>query len=243
MQKTYILVHGAWLGAWCWDMVKPYLEAEGHKVIALDLPGHGSNIAPIEEQNMETYTRYVESVLREQAEPVILVGHSMGGMSISQASARVPDKVKKLVYVAAFLPRDGQSADGLDNGIKPTPWREMAKQGIAVTMDESGNVSELIPEDAIKLLYNDIDEETGRELVKGLTKENINAQYMAVSLNGAFDAIEKVYIRTARDTISVPELQDKMLAATPCKAVYTMDCGHSPYHTKPKELAEILLQL
>ena len=76
-----------------------------------------------------------------------------------------------------------------------------------------------------------------------MVKENINAQYQAVSLSEAFDAIDKIYIRCSNDTITLPEMQDKMIAATPCKAVYTIASGHSPYHSKPNELAEILLKL
>lgn len=243
MKNTYVLVHGAWLGGWCWNLVKLILEAQGNKVIAVDLPGHGENKKPIEEQNMETYTQHVVDVLKAQEEPVILVGHSMGGMSISQAASRVPEKVKKLVYVTAFLPHDGQSTDGLEDGIKPTPWREMAKQGIAVTMDETETISEMIPEAAMALLYNDVDEALAKEYVKNLVKENINAQYQAISLSEAFDTIDKIYVRCSIDTIMLPELQDKMISETPCKAVYTLEAGHSPYHSKPEELAEILLQL
>ncbi len=243
MAKTYILVHGAWLGAWCWDLVVPMLEAKGHRVLALDLPAHGTNEAPISAQNMDSYTEYVEGVLRAQSEKVILVGHSMGGMSISQAASRVPEKVEKLVYVTAFLPRSGQSADGLDNGIKPTPWREMSRQGIAVKMDETETVSELLPEAAKELLYNDMEGEQVELWLKKFGKENINAQYQAVELSEAFDAIPKYYVRCSKDTITLPEVQDKMLAATPCEKIFTVDSGHSPYHSKPRELADILLSL
>ncbi|MBR3231174.1 MAG: alpha/beta fold hydrolase, partial [Lachnospiraceae bacterium] len=107
---TYVFVHGAWLSAKCWEKVLPLIEAAGHKAIAVDYPGHGKNKdIPIIEQSMETYTQYLVDLLSKQEEPVILVGHSMGGMSISQASSRIPEKVKKLVYVTAFLPKSGQS--------------------------------------------------------------------------------------------------------------------------------------
>lgn len=105
MKNTYVMVHGAWLGSWCFDKVKPLLEKEGHKVIAVDLPGHGYNIAPIEEQNIYTYADYIVEILQAQDEPVVLLGYSMGGMSISQAASIIPEKVKKLVYLTAFCLR------------------------------------------------------------------------------------------------------------------------------------------
>ena len=243
MAKTYVLVHGAWLGAWCWERVIPYLEAEGNKVVAVDLPGHGENKANIADQNMETYTQYVVDVLKQQEGKVILVGHSMGGMSISQAASRIPEKVEKLVYVTAFLPLDGQSNDGLEDGIKPTDWRTMAKQGIAVTLDETETISEMIPEAAMALLYNDIPEEEAKEEVKRLGKETMNSQYQAVHLSEAFNTLPKVYVKCLIDTIMLPEMQDKMIGLTPCQEVYSLEAGHSPYRSKPKELAEILLKL
>ncbi len=240
---TYVFVHGAWLSAKCWEKVIPLIEAAGHKTVAVDYPGHGKNKdMPIEEQSMETYTQYLVKTLSEQEEPVILVGHSMGGMSISQAASRIPEKVRKLVYVTAFLPKSGQSCDGLDNGIKPTDWRGMAKQGVAVTLDETETVSVMHDDTAIALLYNDIPEE-GKEYIKDLGKETLNAQYMAVELGEAFAKIPKVYVRCSLDTIIPPELQDQMIADTQCEAVYTIESGHSPYHSKPQELAQTLLKL
>lgn len=243
MANTYVLVHGAWLGGWCWDKVVSYLEAAGHKAIAVDLPGHGKNDQPIIEQNMETYTQHVVDVIKAQDEPVILVAHSMGGMSSSQAAARVPEKVKKIVYVTAFLPKDGQSNDGLEDGIKPTDWKAMAAQGIAVTFDDSGTITEMLPDAAMALLYNDVPENEAKGYIAQLGKETINAQYQPVHLNEAFDALPKVYVRCSIDTIMLPEMQDNMIAATPCEAVYTIESGHSPYHAKPKELADILCEL
>lgn len=241
---TYVFVHGAWLSAKCWEKVLPLIEAAGYKPVAVDYPGHGKNRdIPIEDQSMETYTRYLVRLLSEQEEPVILVGHSMGGMSISQASSRIPEKVKKLVYVTAFLPKSGQSCDGLENGIKPTDWRGMAKQGIGVTLDETETVSVMHEDTALALLYNDIPAEEGKEYIKELGKETLNAQYMAVELGEAFARIPKAYVRCSLDTIIPPELQDKMLSDTPCEEVFTIESGHSPYHSKPRELAEVLLKL
>lgn len=240
---TYVLVHGAWLGAWCWDLVVPYLEEAGHKVVKVDMPGHGTNDKPIIEQSMETYTQHLVNVLNEQEEPVILVAHSMGGMSVSQAASRAPEKVKKAVYVTAFLPKSGQSCDGLKNGIKPTPWRDMAKAGIAVSIDPTETVTEMFAETAMALLYNDMPEDVAMGYIKQLGKETLNCQYGTVELSEAFLEIPKAYVRCSKDTIIPPELQQQMINDTPVQEIYDIESGHSPYHSKPKELAEILLKL
>ena len=84
--STSILVHGAWHGSWCWDKVVPLLEQADHQVQALDLPGHGQDKTPLREVTLATYTNCVCEALDAQTEPVILVGHSPGGLAITQAA-------------------------------------------------------------------------------------------------------------------------------------------------------------
>ena len=106
--STYVLIHGAWHGGWCWDKVVPLLEKDGHKVEAPDLPGHGNDKTPIPEISLQAYADRVCEILDAQSEPVILVGHSMGGVVITQAAEYRPDKIKKLVYLTAFLLQNGE---------------------------------------------------------------------------------------------------------------------------------------
>lgn len=80
--KTYVLVHGAWHGAWCWQKVVPLLEARGNKVITFDLPGHGDDTTKPENVTLADYVNKLVSVTNAQKGPVILVGHSMAGVVI-----------------------------------------------------------------------------------------------------------------------------------------------------------------
>jgi len=102
--STYVLIHGAWHGAWCWKNIIPFLEKNGHKVVAPDLPGHGEDKRPIAEVTLQAYTDRVCQILDEQSEPVILVGHSMGGVVITQTAEYRPEKIKSL-----YLLSTGQS--------------------------------------------------------------------------------------------------------------------------------------
>ena len=106
---TYLLIHGAWHGGWCWRKVVDLLGAQGHTVLAPDLPGHGDDNTPTASVTLASYADRVCEVASAQAEPVILAGHSMGGVVITQAAERCPDRVAALVYVCAFLPRNGDS--------------------------------------------------------------------------------------------------------------------------------------
>ncbi|HKI75494.1 MAG TPA: alpha/beta fold hydrolase, partial [Pseudomonadales bacterium] len=89
----FVLIHGAWHGGWCWNKVIPFLEERGHTVAAPDLPL---------EQPFEAYVDTALAAIDEASGPVILVGHSLGGVVITQVAERVPQKIERLVYVTAF---------------------------------------------------------------------------------------------------------------------------------------------
>ena len=106
---TYVLVHGASHGSWCWQRVTPLLEQRGHRVIAVDLPGNGHDDLPPAEVTLDTYAEHVCRILEQQREPVALVGHSLAGLTISRAAELRPDKIGVLVYLTALLLRSGET--------------------------------------------------------------------------------------------------------------------------------------
>ncbi|WP_240966624.1 alpha/beta fold hydrolase [Nodosilinea sp. P-1105] len=118
--STFVLVHGAGSGAWVWHKVAPQLEAQGHSVITPDLPGHGLNPLPMAEVSLERYVDCVCDILKGQAEPVVLVGHSLGGAVITQAAEYCPDRIHTLVYLSGYLLAHGESALDIP---RPTPNR------------------------------------------------------------------------------------------------------------------------
>src|SRR5579864_1849577 len=105
----FVLVHGAWHGAWCWERVVPQLETRGGRVIAPDLPGMGKDKTPLSKISLALWADFVADVITNQSEPVVLVGHSRGGIVISEAAERVPERIAMLVYLAAFLVPHGTS--------------------------------------------------------------------------------------------------------------------------------------
>src|SRR5260221_5099251 len=109
----YVLVHGGWHGAWCWNRIVPSLEKKGHHVIAVDLPGHGRDKSVTAKVTMKDYVDVLVAQLDALPEPVCLVGHSSGGAIATQVAEHRPEKIRALVYLAAFLPRSGESILGL----------------------------------------------------------------------------------------------------------------------------------
>ena len=100
---NYVLVHGSAHGSWCWERIVPLLQEEGHTVTAVDLPGNGHDDTPLAEVTLETYADYLCGWLDSQDGPSVLVGHSLGGISISRTAELRPDKVAVLVYLSAVL--------------------------------------------------------------------------------------------------------------------------------------------
>ncbi|NLT35750.1 MAG: alpha/beta hydrolase [Gaiellales bacterium] len=106
MPETFVLVHGAWHGGWVWDGVVKELEAAGHKALAPTLAG----MAPGDDRAKVTFDAIIDSlatVLAAQSEPVVLVGHSSAGFVLQTVAARVPEKLKRIVFLNAFILPDG----------------------------------------------------------------------------------------------------------------------------------------
>jgi pimeloyl-ACP methyl ester carboxylesterase len=107
----YVLVHGGFVGGWIWAKVRHYLEEAGHRVYTPTLTGLGERshlVSPI--LDLETHVQDVANVLRfEDLSDVILVGNTYGGMVITGVADALPERIGRLIYVDAFVPRDGES--------------------------------------------------------------------------------------------------------------------------------------
>lgn len=118
---TYLICHGAWSAGWAWRKLRPLLRAAGHEVFTPTYTGLGerAHLAhPL--VDLETHIRDVLGVIEcEDLRDVVLVGHSYGGMVATGVGDRVPDRVRRLVYVDAFVPADGQSLDDLARRAAP----------------------------------------------------------------------------------------------------------------------------
>ncbi|MCH2202013.1 MAG: alpha/beta fold hydrolase [Fuerstiella sp.] len=109
--STYLLVHGAWHGGWCWKRVSSLLRAAGHDVFTPTLSGLGERQHLMTRDiGLETHIQDVLGVLEfEDLRQVILVGHSYAGMVIAGVAERAADRIARMVYLDAFVPEDGKS--------------------------------------------------------------------------------------------------------------------------------------
>jgi pimeloyl-ACP methyl ester carboxylesterase len=108
---TFVLVHGAWHGSWCWKRVRRALQLQGHEVFTPTLSGIGERAHLLDRSiDLETQTCDVVNLMRwEELDDVILCGHSYGGMVVTGVADRLPGRIRSLVYLDAFVPEDGES--------------------------------------------------------------------------------------------------------------------------------------
>jgi len=231
-----VLVHGAWSTGATWAALAPLLEAEGHAVTALTLPGHGDDPTPPDQVGLADYAECVAEVLRA-GPPAVLVGHSMGGMVISAAAELAPEQVERLIYIAAFLPQDGQSLLDLIKTQTAPGIRDAVRLGPngATTLD---------PDRAADVLFQDATPEQRAQGLAGLTRQPNRGQTEPAHLTAArFGRLPRDYILCTEDLTVSPELQRDMLAATPGSTVHEMQTGHIPQLTAAPELARLMSQI
>jgi len=124
---TYVLVHGAWSGSFCWRKVRPLLQQAGHAVFTPSLTGLGERAhLATPDVNLTTHIQDVyNAIWYEDLTDIILVGHSYGGMVVTGVADRMPERIQHLVYLDAFLPADGQSLYDMGGGgpRDTTDWR------------------------------------------------------------------------------------------------------------------------
>ena len=236
--SAYILVHGAWHGGWCWCKVVPLLEKAGHTVVAPDLPSLGKDKTSVSEVSLALWAEHVCRLVDAQPEPAVLVGHSRGGIVISEAAERRPDKVKTLVYLSAFLLRNGESLLQVAN----EDSMSLVLPNLVVTEDQrSCTVRGAAIRDAF---YGDCRDEDVALAKLCLQPEPMAPMATPVAVTEEnFGRVPRVYIECLQDRAIPPALQKRMYTASPCQKVISMDTSHSPFFSAPQALVDHLLAL
>jgi pimeloyl-ACP methyl ester carboxylesterase len=233
--KTFILIHGSWHSAWNWHKLIPILEGQGHTVMALDLPSMGRDKTPIQKVKMRTTVKKICTLVDKIEGQVILVGHSKNGIMISQVAELRPDKVEKLVYLAAYL---------IPNGKTQREYSAQDTEGILkpfVTYHEKTHSTTLEAVIYKEGLYHDCADNIVELAKLLLSHEPVESGTVALQLTEKnYGRIPRFYIECTEDKAVTPFIQRKMYTETPCKKVYSMATSHSPFFSQPEKLASIL---
>lgn len=228
-----LLVHGSCHGAWCWHEVIPHLTARGHRVRALDLPGHGADQTPIDRVTLDAYAQAITAACEGQT---VLVGHSMGGYAITAAALLVPDQITRLVYLCAYVPQDGVT---LAQMRKKAPTQPLLP---AIRKAADGRSFTVDPAMAPDIFYQDCTPEHVAFALPQLCPQPIAPTQTALQNMARIATIPRRYIRCLDDRTIPPAFQATMTADWPETEVQEMACGHSPFFADPDGLARHLDQ-
>ena len=235
----FVLVHGAFSGAWCWEPVIEPLQAAGHTVEAADLPGSGDDQTPLEDVTLDAYANSVCATLNERDEPAVLVGYSMGGVVITQAADRCTDRVAHLVFVCAFMPANGQSL--LDMAQLPEADDKIQEN---LTIEGDPPVASLSEEATAKVIYNDCTSEQVAWAVAKRQPQAVAPYTTPVEIDDAkLASIPRSYVLTERDQALSPALQRRMIREHPCEHVFELAADHAPNLSATDELVAALLEV
>jgi pimeloyl-ACP methyl ester carboxylesterase len=235
---TFILVHGAWHGGWCWERLVPLLTAQGHEALAPDLPGMEAQPSTLGDDPLGEWADFVAGLAAAAEGPVVLVGHSRAGLVISEVAERVPDSIACLVYLAAFLLQSGQSLSdvaGRYPDIGPGPFIRPAADPSRLVVD---------PQHTASIFYNLMSDEDAREATARLMPEPGTAFTTPITISAErFGRVPRAYIEATQDRAISLEMQRDMQAFLPCDRVITLEADHSPFYSAVPQLAEALVRL
>ena len=234
--STFVLIHGAWHGGWTWHKVADRLKALGHCVLAPDLPSHGEDKTPVEQVTLARYAQRVAETLDQCSEPAVLAGHSMGGIVISQAAEQRPERVRALVYVCAFLLRDGQT---LLQFAAPDS-QALVIPNLIFSNDKSS--ATIRPEILREVFYADCSEEDYQFARSRLVPQATAPLGTPIHISEPnYGRIPRAYVECRQDRAISLSCQRKMQAQVGCDQVFSLDCGHSPFFSAVSELVDGLV--
>jgi pimeloyl-ACP methyl ester carboxylesterase len=237
-RETYVLVHGAFEDASVWKATQQALERSGHKTVAVNLPGRTGNPLPAAQTSLDLYAKTVIDAIGATGDkPVVLVGHSFGGITISNVAEQTPQKVKLLVYLAAYVPKDGQSVIDIatkDPGSKVGPHFRVNEQSLTSSIEASARAELFVNDGAAPLKAG---------FAATMVDEPVPPQGQKVRLATAFAGVPKAYVQTLRDQVVSPQLQSEMAATAGITQIERLDTGHAPFLTQPEALAGALARV
>jgi pimeloyl-ACP methyl ester carboxylesterase len=219
-----VLVHGAVHGAWCWAPTLPHLQADSRvrSVVALDLPGHGENRSiPDDDITLDNYVAtVVDAVDSADLRNIVLVGHSLGGITITPAAHQLSDRLARLVYLTTTCPPAGKSV----NDLLVEETRPAFRMGM----------------DMPTIFCTDFDDDQREWLTSRLGNEPTGPFTTPVTIERPPAAVEAIYIRCQRDEALSAAYQTEHAERIGAE-IRSLDAGHSPFVTHPAELTALIL--
>lgn len=229
--STFVLIHGAWHGSWCWKRVRKALQALGHDVFTPTLTGVADRSHLLSPQvDLETHITDVVNLIQwEELTDVVLCGHSYGGCVISGVADRIPERIGALVYLDAFVLENGQSL----HDVLPPPMRE---EQIALAKQADGWKVPPISAEAFHVKPVDVD-----WVNRQCTVQPLATFQQKLRLTGEIDKIQDVSFILASGWAPSPFAMFYEQAKAKEWRTTSIDCGHDVMLDRPEDLTRELL--
>jgi pimeloyl-ACP methyl ester carboxylesterase len=227
---TYVLVHGGTFAGSCWDLMVPYLDAPA---VAVDLPGRGNRPADLATVTIADFVdAVVDEIEQRDLYDVVLVGHSLAGITLPGVAARVPERLARLVFVAATVPEHGENI-----------LSSLDVETLQVA-EESASAAEVMPaEDWVRASFcNDMDESLTQWTLARMGPEANGVMTEPVDLSGMSGAVARTWVMTLQDAIVSPERQQRYAERIGADVI-PIDVAHMAMISRPEQLAQVICSL
>jgi pimeloyl-ACP methyl ester carboxylesterase len=215
------------------------LRQRGLTVLSPDLPGHGASSVPVHKVSLRTYVKAVLDLLDGLDQSAVVVAHSMAGMILAACSSERPHRIREAIYLCAYLPCDGDSVFDLIARERGTEAMLPIENALCMSQDKRSCT--LDPTQAAPLFYHDATSEDAAWAVANLGIQSTLPLAARVSLNkDNFARVPRTYICCTRDRVIPLDQQRHMLRRQPCQQLLQLDCSHSPFLSRPAQLADLL---
>jgi len=239
-KSTIILVHGAGHGAWSWTKIIPLMQAKQMKTVAIDLPGSSNDTTKLFTHTFADDAEAIKNMANSVEGKVILVGHSSGGVAIAQASELLgKDKVEKLIFLDAFMPKNGESV--LDLVAKATQNNNTTDTTTTMFFTSNFKAFQWNPANVAQRFYHDCTQEDISFAMANLTWQSTASVGTPAQLSDSiYGSIPKYYILCTRAF----ELDKSSIANNvPVKKLFKLPSSHSPFFSMPEKLANIFQEI
>ncbi|KAL3693076.1 hypothetical protein R1sor_006727 [Riccia sorocarpa] len=230
--KHVVLVHGASHGAWCWYKVVAMLQNRGFTVAAIDLTSMGRDkTSPDWVSSIAQFARPLLDYLENVNGKVLLMGHSLGGITVSYAMEKLPNKIRKAVFLVSRMPLNNQSF------ITSIPSNVTPPSDFLFCVFLFPSVSVEFSLEHVRNFYHDCREEDVQLALLLLSPQPYAVYSENLTLTRErYGSVPRVYIFTSEDRVRPREIQELYVDLNPPQEVYRIDSGHSPFFSKPLEL-------
>ncbi len=236
-----LLIHGAWQGGWVWDRLLPELARLGVAAHPVDLPGNGWGKHADAHATLDAYADHVIERIAGIGAPVVVVGHSGGGITASQVAERVPERLAAVVYLAGMMLPDGVPYVDIVDTVRRRSGEPLAGVTPHLQWNAARTASSVPAGAARDIFLHDADADTAAWAAARLRPQPESGRAIAPHISAdRWGRVPRIYVEALQDRSLALSVQREMQVRLPGALRTSVDCGHVPQLVQPRETARVL---